>query len=87
MGPIPLTVTPERAAILICNLFPNLEPCDSQFYFYPSLNHRAYVVCPGAIMFNVGWEEELEAPQQKSDHGKQQVHLLWPNSPSCLCAV
>lgn len=50
MGPFPLTVTTERAAIPICNLFPNLVPCDSEFYFYPALNHRAYVVCPGAIM-------------------------------------
>lgn len=50
MGPFPLTVTTERAAIQICNLFPNLVPCDSEFYFYPALNHRAYVVCPGTIM-------------------------------------
>lgn len=68
MGPIPLTVPTERAAIQICNLVPNLEPCDTQFYFYPALNHRAYVVCPRAIVLNAVWVAELNAPQQKSDH-------------------
>lgn len=40
MGPFPLTVTTHSTAMSVCNLFPNLVPCDSEFYFYPALNQR-----------------------------------------------
>lgn len=29
----------------IGNLFPNLVPCDSEFYFYPALNQRESICC------------------------------------------
>lgn len=29
----------------ISNLFPNLVPCDSEFYFYPALNQRESICC------------------------------------------
>lgn len=40
-----LAVTDHRAAMPVCNPFTNLVPCDSEFYFYPALNHRESICC------------------------------------------
>lgn len=45
MGPFPFTVTAHSTAMPIGNLFPNLVPCDSEFYFYPALNQRESICC------------------------------------------
>lgn len=46
---------------------------------------RAYVVSPGAIMWNFVWEEELNAPQPRSDQQNKRVHWSCPLLiPSCL---
>lgn len=49
------------------------------------ITERAYVVSPGAIMWNIMWKEELNAPQPRSDQQDKQVHWLCPLLiPSCL---
>lgn len=39
---------------------------------------RAYVASPGAIMWNVVWEEELDAPQPRSDQQNKHAHWSCP---------
>lgn len=63
-GAIPFKVTAHSTATLISNLFPNLVPCDSKFYFYPTLNQRENICCqPGCHHVNccVGRAEHPQA--------------------------
>lgn len=72
MGPFSFTVTAHSIAMPISNLFLNLVPCDSEFYFYPALNQRENICCQSGchhVKCCVGRGAECPAaPDQTADN-------------------
>lgn len=87
MGPFPFSVTTHSIAMPISNLFLNLVPCDSEFYFYPALNQRKNICCQSGchhVKCCVGRGAECPAAQIRQQTTEQTSSLIVPSTHPSL---